>query len=262
MRRIDVARTHSDANAVDGCDTVHGRCRGAKGDERVHVGSAMHEAFETAAEILEVHRDNGNEQQELRECERDHVLVAQKARGKRPAEHMSHGKIEQRNGEHERDDQATAHGRLGFGRLLVRGLSRGLRRGNAALRGGLRALARHGARLSAVACLVNGGTNGRIHLGNRIWRIVGIGNLHAIFQQVHGDFGHAIDRCRGFLDARLACRACHSRYIERLLHIRSQPARPRGHLAFQNPPTLSHGHKAAPLGQAESSGQSVPRGRA
>ena len=222
----------------------------------------MHEAFETAAEILEVHRDNGNEQQELRECERDHVLVAQKARGKRPAEHMSHGKIEQRNGEHERDDQATAHGRLGFGRLLVRGLSRGLRRGNAALRGGLRALARHGARLSAVACLVNGGTNGRIHLGNRIWRIVGIGNLHAIFQQVHGDFGHAIDRCRGFLDARLACRACHSRYIERLLHIRSQPARPRGHLAFQNPPTLSHGHKAAPLGQAESSGQSVPRGRA
>ena len=262
MRRIDVARAHSDANAVNGRDAVHGRCRCAKRNERVHVGGTMHEAFETAAEILEVHRDNGNEQQELRECERDHVLVAQEARGKRPAEHMAHGKIEQRNGEHERHDQATAHGRLGFSRLLVRGLSRGLCRGNAALCDRLRALAHRDARLSAVARLVNGSANGCIHFGHRIRRFVGIGNLHAVFQQVHGDFGHAINRCRGFLDARLACRACHSRYIERLLHICSQPARPRGHLAFQNPPTLSHGRKATPLGQAEPSRQSAPRGRA
>ena len=64
----------------------------------------MHKAFETATEIFEVHRNNGNEQQELRERERDHVLVAQEARGKRPREHVAHRKIEQRNGEHERND--------------------------------------------------------------------------------------------------------------------------------------------------------------
>ena len=104
MRRVDVARSHSNANAINGCNAVHSRCRGAKRDERIHVGGAMHKAFETAAEIFEVHRDNGNEQQELRECKRNHVLVAQEARRKRPREHVAHRKIEQRNGEHERND--------------------------------------------------------------------------------------------------------------------------------------------------------------
>ena len=104
MRRVDVARSHSNANAINGRDAVHSRCRGAKRDERIHVGGAMHKAFETAAEIFEVHRNNGNEQQELRECKRNHVLVAQEARGKRPREHVAHRKIEQRNGEHERND--------------------------------------------------------------------------------------------------------------------------------------------------------------
>ena len=73
-------------------------------------------------------------------------------------------------------------------------------------------------RLGAVARFINGGTDSRIHPSNRIRRFVGVGNLHAVFQQVHGNFGHAIDRRRGFLDASLARRACHSRYIERLLH--------------------------------------------
>ena len=123
------------------------------------------------------------------------------------------------------------------------------------------ALACRGTRLGAVARFINGGTDSRIHPSNRIRRFIDVGNLHAVFSTGSRQL-RPRHRPTPWPSRREPCTPRMSfPLIERLLHIYSQPARLRIS-CLSEPPTLSHGHKAAPLGQAEPSRQSVPRGRA
>ena len=109
MREIDIPMAHAPADAVDGGNAIYGRCGRTERDERIHVRRAVGKRFEAHAEKLEVHEDDGQQQQELGKREREHVLVAQEDPGQRPAEHMPHRQIEQRDGEAEAHDEAHAN---------------------------------------------------------------------------------------------------------------------------------------------------------
>ena len=109
MREIDIPMAHAPADAVDGGNAIYGRCGRAERDERIHVRRAVGKRFEAHTEKLEVHEDDGQQQQELGKREREHVLVAQEDPGQRPAEHMPHRQIEQRDGEAEAHDEAHAN---------------------------------------------------------------------------------------------------------------------------------------------------------
>ena len=74
---------------------------GADGDEGVHGGRAVHERFEAVDKVRVVDVDDGDEQDELGEGERHAVGVVGEDAGQRPAEHVSHAYVEQRN---EKDD--------------------------------------------------------------------------------------------------------------------------------------------------------------
>ena len=164
----------------------------------------MEQAFETTAEELEVHVHNGKQQQELSQGKRQDVMTRQE-RGKRPAEHVAHRDIEQRDAEHKRENDAKPHmGKLRFGPL---GWSRARRRGPLARR------IRH-ARNSPIARLLDCCGNRR----NRCRVSVEL-DVHAVLQQVDGDLAHAFHLPRRLIDARLACRARHARDVECLLHV-------------------------------------------
>ena len=74
---------------------------GAHGDERVHGGCAVNERLEAVDKVRVVDVDDGDEQDKLGEGERHAVGVVGEDAGQRPAEHMSHAYVEQRN---EKDD--------------------------------------------------------------------------------------------------------------------------------------------------------------
>lgn len=123
VRGVQVARAQRDADLVDGVDAVHRGRRRAERDERVHVRRAVEQRLEAHAEELEVDEHDGQQQQELRERERRHVLVPQEEPGQRPAEHVSHRQVEQGDREHGRHDEAHANmlglgGRVGHGARL------------------------------------------------------------------------------------------------------------------------------------------------
>lgn len=79
----------------------------------------MRERLETVDKVRIVDIDDGDEQDELGEGERHAVDVVREDAGQRPAEHVSHAYVEQRNEEGNRDDEAGAHGRGGGLQLLV-----------------------------------------------------------------------------------------------------------------------------------------------
>ncbi len=74
---------------------------GADGDESVHGGRAVHERLEAVDKVCVVDVDDGDEQDELGERQRHAVGVVGEDAGQRPAEHVPHAYVEQRN---EKDD--------------------------------------------------------------------------------------------------------------------------------------------------------------
>ena len=74
-------------------------CGGADGDERIHGGRAVHERFEAVDKVRVVDVDDGDEQDELGERERHAVCVVGEDAGQRPAEHVPHAYVEQRDEE-------------------------------------------------------------------------------------------------------------------------------------------------------------------
>ena len=187
MGKIDIAMPHAPANAVNRRNAVDGRGRRAKRNKRIHVRSTVDKRFKAHAEELEVHEYDGQQQQELGEGEREHVLVAQKELRQRPGEHMAHGQVEQRDGEAEADDQAQLH-LLGFGRcIILRARSRHRRS----------SLTGYGAHERTIPGFFNGCRN----RSNR-----GIASVefyfHAVFQQVHGYAVNPGNARRCFLNTR------------------------------------------------------------
>ena len=204
MREIDIPMAHAPADAVDGGDAVYRRCGRTKRDERIHVRRAVGKRFEAHAEKLEVHEDDGQQQQELGEREREHVLMAQENLGQRPAEHMPHRQIEQRDGEAEAYDEAQTYPfRLGGGIV-----NRAHRLLHAACR-----RSRLRSRICAIARLLdrrgNSGKGGSFAIEI---------HFHAVLQQVDRYRGNARDVRGGLLDTRRACGACHAGYVECTFH--------------------------------------------
>ena len=204
MREIDIPMAHAQADAVDGGDAVYRRCGRTERDERIHVRRAVGKRFEAHAEKLEVHEDDGQQQQELGEREREHVLMAQENLGQRPAEHMPHRQIEQRDGEAEAHDEAHANPfrfRSGIVHRLHRLLHAGRR--NPRLR----------PRICAIARLLdrrgNSGKGGSFAIEI---------HFHAVLQQIDRYRGNARDVRGGLLDTRRACGACHAGYVECTFH--------------------------------------------
>ena len=70
-------------------------------NKRIHVGRAVQQRLGAHAEELEVHEYHGHQQHEQHQAVHHHVLHARKHAGQGPAEHVAHGYVEQRHGEHE-----------------------------------------------------------------------------------------------------------------------------------------------------------------
>ena len=204
MREIDIPMAHAPADAVDGGDAIYRRCGGTERDERIHVRRAMSKRFKAHAEELEVHEDDRQQQKELGEREREHVLVAQEHPGQGPAEHMPHRQIEQWDGEAEAHDEAHAHSFcLGGGIVhrahrLLHVVCRGPR-----LRPRICPIARFLDRCRDC------GESGDFTIEIR---------FHAVLQQVDRYRGDARHVRSGFLDTRRARGARHARHVECTFH--------------------------------------------
>ena len=72
---------------------------GADGDEGVHGGCAVHKRLEAVDKVRVVDVDDGDEQDELGERQRHAVGVVGEDAGQRPAEHVPHAYVEQRDEE-------------------------------------------------------------------------------------------------------------------------------------------------------------------
>ena len=74
---------------------------GADGDERVHIGRTLEQAPEAHLVILVVDVQDGKGQQKLEKGGQEHVPLVVEEGGQRPAHHVPHGQIEQRDQENE-----------------------------------------------------------------------------------------------------------------------------------------------------------------
>ena len=202
-----VARGEGCRDAVDADDRpADAGCR-ADGDEGVHGGRSVDERFEPADEVRVVHIDDGSEQEQFGERHVHDVLGRSEKRGKRPAEHMTHAEVEQRDEEGDGYDEAPTHGAcLGLeffgGRLQAR-----------SGRGG--AGARAAARLDGGGCVaraIDGGAD-RIDVDGVFVVVDG----HGAGEQIHGDVRDALEVSHGAVDMCLARRAGHAAYIECLM---------------------------------------------
>ena len=108
-RRVHVHLAKADADLIDGVDAVHDGGAGAQCDQRIHVRRALPQRLEADDIVLAVDIDDGQQQQKLRECERHRIFHAEEARGQRPAHHVAHREIEQRDGEDEREGETLFH---------------------------------------------------------------------------------------------------------------------------------------------------------
>ena len=129
VHRVHIHSSKANADLIDGEDAVQNGGAGAERNERIHVRRALDERLAAADIVLTVDEDNGDEQQKLRERERHRVLHAEEARGQRPAHHVAHREIEERNGKKQREHKTLFHAAVG----LLRGAEAAL---FTALRGG------------------------------------------------------------------------------------------------------------------------------
>ena len=130
-----IACTQRVADFIDGKNAVGDRCRGADGDQRIHVGRALPQCFEAHLEILAVYVHNRQQQKKLGKCKRNPVLCAVECvfdhirhRQADPLfQHVVHRQVHQRYPERERHNQPRTHGfQLFLHRVhgLLRGRSR------------------------------------------------------------------------------------------------------------------------------------------
>ena len=77
MRTVKVAMAKRVPDPVQRRDAVKRGGGRAQRHKRVHVGRLMDEALKTVAEELEVDCNDGDDEQELREAKRHHVLMAE-----------------------------------------------------------------------------------------------------------------------------------------------------------------------------------------
>ena len=183
---------------------------GAYGDERVHGGRAVRERFKSVDKVRVVDVDDGDEQDELGEGERHAVGVVGKDARQRPAEHVPHAYVEQRDEKDDRDDEAGAHG--GGGGLQLFG--RGLHMGGAGP--GLCAAAWAGAARvdgrGRVACAVDGSAD---IVGGDLRGVVV--DQHGAGEQIDRDALDAVEFAHGAIHMRLAGGACHAAHVELIL---------------------------------------------
>ena len=184
---------------------------GADGDESVHGRRAVRERFKPVDKVRVVDVDDGDEQDELGERERHAVGMVGEDAGRRPAEHVPHAYVEQRDEEYDRDDEAGTHGRGGglqlFGRRLhMGGAGPGLRTS---------ALDSVGARADGrgrVARAVDSGTD---VVGGDLRGVVV--DQHGAGEQVDGDAVDAVELADGAVHVRLARGARHAAHVKRFL---------------------------------------------
>ena len=204
MRPVHVAMAERIPNAVQGRNAVERGSSRTQRHKRVHVGGLANETLEAVAEELEVDGNNRDDEQELCESKRHHVLVAQENTWQGPAIHMAHVQVKQRNGKDKAHDEADAHALcLGLGDLRRRGSGRSLlsrRTSRCALRG---------TRDGAVSGLVH-----RVANGGQYRLVARVRDLHAVLEQVDHGLFHAGHRARRLLDASRTRRAGHTCDVE------------------------------------------------
>ena len=171
----------------------------------------MHKRLEAVDKVGVVDVDDGNEQDELGERERHAMGVVGEDAGQRPAEHVPHAYVEQRNEEDDRDDEAGAHGgggdlQLFGGRLYMGGAGPGLR---AAARGGF------GARADG-RCRVAGAVDGGAYVVGGDLRGV-IVDQHGAGEQIDCDALDAVELADSAVNVRLAGGARHAAHIKLIL---------------------------------------------
>ena len=199
MHRVHVHSSKADADLIDGVDAVHDGGAGAQCDQRIHVRRALPQRLEADNIVLAVDIDDGQQQQKLRECERHRIFHAEEARGQRPAHHVAHREIEQRDGEDEREGETLFHVAV---RLLCGAGAAGL----GSLRGG--GAAGLCMQRRTVARLFDRGDD---LLGRKLGFVVF--DDHAVFQQVDRDLLRAGLLGDGLFHAAGAGGAAHAGHV-------------------------------------------------
>ena len=199
VHRVHVHLAKADADLIDGVDAVHDGGAGAQRDQRIHVRRTLPQRLKADDIILAVDIDDGQQQQKLRERERHRVFHTEEARGQRPAHHVAHREIEQRDGEEEREREALFHAAVGLLRGAGTACFGGLRGGRAA---GLCVQGR------AVARLFDRGDDLR---GRELGFVVF--DDHAVFQQVDRDLLRARLLGHGLFHAAGAGGAAHAGHV-------------------------------------------------
>ena len=199
VHRVHVHLAKADADLIDGVDAVHDGGAGAQCDQRIHVRRALPQRLEADDIVLAVDIDDGQQQQKLRECERHRIFHAEEARGQRPAHHVAHREIEQRDGEEEREGETLFHVAV---RLLCGAGAAGL----GSLRGG--GAAGLCMQRRTVARLFDRGDDLR---GRKLGFVVF--DDHAVFQQVDRDLLRAWLLGDGLFHAAGAGGAAHAGHV-------------------------------------------------
>ena len=104
MRARRIARRNGKGHQKQNGRTVCERCTASECDERVHVRSAVHEAFKTARKKLPVDKHDGDRKKHFIERNRHGIVVHGKRN--RPLPHdVPHGHIHERHEQNERSDK-------------------------------------------------------------------------------------------------------------------------------------------------------------
>ena len=89
--------------------TINQRCQRSHSNQRIHIGSSVHQCFQSSGIINAVQVYYRQCQKELQQCCSHAVLYSLIPTRFRQANHMPHGKIHQDNQEHKRKNDAPFH---------------------------------------------------------------------------------------------------------------------------------------------------------
>ena len=104
-----IAMAETKGNLIEGVDPVDQRGTGAQRDQRIHIRRAVQQCFETYTVVFIV--DDGHRQHQDEEGQRiDHRIFRTKEKSRqRPAHHVSHGNIKQRDCKDKGPDHPALH---------------------------------------------------------------------------------------------------------------------------------------------------------
>ncbi len=204
MNRSHIPVTKSDADFINGINTIDDCRTGTYGNQGIHIGRTVEQSLESHAIVFEIDKYHRDQQKKLGKCKTHRIFHAQQKTGQGPAHHVTHRDIKQRYRKERRQQKPLFH-------LLIFCLRCA----------GFRLCCR-GSRVAFRLCrsfwkrTISGFFN-CLDNSRRVQNRLIIRSNHAILQQIDGHFFDAGELAHALFNPGRAGRASHTRNVKLLL---------------------------------------------